>query len=585
MCTVWYEECKDRIPNETIRYCKNILARIGMDYELYWGKGSIVKSVKIIIKGCNISSDGKGITKEYALASAFGELLERLLNGVFFRMNSDLFQKSKIQNRTFSFLNFGEIERYLYDFFIMFKANKHLNNNNLSNSVLKYLHKLNQDEQIVCVKFENLENSVMHIPCGLIDIIYGTNGMCAGNTREEALVQGISEIFERYTITQILLEKIHIINVTERMKKQYSTIKEYVVALEKKEGVKVSIYQCIQSIKIPAFVLIYLNKNSGTYIVKVGVHLCHRIAIERCFTELLQGKSEDNMFGLSRIHNCNDMSQNNKEQIFRDGRGNYPISIFGIEEYESKSIVKEPINYKNNEDILQYYYKELLINGFEILIADVSIKDFYAYHVIIPEMSETLYFEQFENNLGQYINTIELISYIKKIYIGKLRENEVKKLYDLLSSYKKNLFIPLNLFIKDYCEYERKKLSQVRLIDILFYCNSILNQREELKEIIVLYIQYLNKIEGKNMLKNIDYCSCLLSLIKYDNENIVHFFYSQQLINKVKNDIKTHFTRDCKICFCDECGINNKSNECPKYKAKRWISTIAREMNDTNKTA
>ena len=36
----------------------------------------------------------------------------------------------------------------------------------------------------------------------------GSNGMCAGNTPAEALVQGLSEIFERYAIQEVLAGNI-----------------------------------------------------------------------------------------------------------------------------------------------------------------------------------------------------------------------------------------------------------------------------------------------------------------------------------------------------------------------------------------
>lgn len=42
------------------------------------------------------------------------------------------------------------------------------------------------------------------VPHVLADIYYGSNGMAAGNTMEETMVQGLCEIFERYAMRLVI---------------------------------------------------------------------------------------------------------------------------------------------------------------------------------------------------------------------------------------------------------------------------------------------------------------------------------------------------------------------------------------------
>ena len=52
-------------------------------------------------------------------------------------------------------------------------------------------------EYVTLPYFNAYNNSVEYLPYSICKMLYSSNGMCAGNSIEEALVQGISEIIER----------------------------------------------------------------------------------------------------------------------------------------------------------------------------------------------------------------------------------------------------------------------------------------------------------------------------------------------------------------------------------------------------
>ena len=81
-----YKEIK---PEETVKKIKKILEELGIEVEENWTDRSSVNtySLRICIKGSDVGQNGKGMTKEFAMASGYAEFLERLQNGLFrFRM-------------------------------------------------------------------------------------------------------------------------------------------------------------------------------------------------------------------------------------------------------------------------------------------------------------------------------------------------------------------------------------------------------------------------------------------------------------------------------------------------------------------
>lgn len=79
--------------------------------------------------------------------------------------------------------------------------------NELTGSMLIDLQSGNEDRGICGLPFtRQSDNQTVYIPMNIIGNLYVSNGMSAGNTRNEARVQGLSEVFERYVKTALLLK-------------------------------------------------------------------------------------------------------------------------------------------------------------------------------------------------------------------------------------------------------------------------------------------------------------------------------------------------------------------------------------------
>ena len=74
---------KDAPPLKTVERIKNILRQYDIETEEHWNESSVpyCYSIRVTIRGTAFGVNGKGLTREFALASGYGELMERLQLG------------------------------------------------------------------------------------------------------------------------------------------------------------------------------------------------------------------------------------------------------------------------------------------------------------------------------------------------------------------------------------------------------------------------------------------------------------------------------------------------------------------------
>ena len=85
-----------------------------------------------------------------------------------------------------------------------------------------------------CRSFASPIGEVVYFPSNLIENLFLSNGMSAGNTLAEAQVQCLSEIFERAVKREIIEQEIALPDVPMDVLKKYPDILEGVRALEAK---------------------------------------------------------------------------------------------------------------------------------------------------------------------------------------------------------------------------------------------------------------------------------------------------------------------------------------------------------------
>lgn len=88
--------------------------------------------------------------------------------------------------------------------------------------------------------------------------LYVSNGMSAGNTRNEARVQGLSEVFERYVKNRIIAERISLPAIPEEVLARYPQVTESIRTLES-EGFPIFCFDASLGGQYPVICVVLFN--------------------------------------------------------------------------------------------------------------------------------------------------------------------------------------------------------------------------------------------------------------------------------------------------------------------------------------
>ena len=352
---------------------------------------------------CEIGSNGKGTTKENARASAYAEFMERLQNQSlqqeFLMLCSDKFSFAPDEKKIDK-----DVEKFL-----------------LKHKYLKIFSYCQRDEIFgipfnnVCVPFYNIKGEKLeYLPP--LHFVFSTNGMASGNTPEEALVQGFSEICERYSFKQVFLNNISMPDIPKKYYEQYERIKGLIDYTEQL-GWKVTVKDASLGLGLPVICTIFEHKGKGVFSFKFGSQPSLPIAIERTITEFFQGALPNNPPNVTKnIYKIADYSKKGFEHILLTL--NSKTWFFGISDKIHSMFFKKNPDYKFSDSTWidknkKYTNKELLkflidritaVTDNEILVRDASFLGFPSYHIFIPKFSEIEYYDNAKLNLYYWTN-------------------------------------------------------------------------------------------------------------------------------------------------------------------------------------
>ena len=242
------------------------------------------------------------------------------------------------------------------------------------------------------------------LPLSLIRRMVGTTGMCAGNSKAEAIVQGINEICERYILHTIFCRRCDFptINLYDFIGTPiYSTIKSL------SKYYNISVKDCSLGGKFPVVGISIIDNNKNSFTFKLGADYSLYTAIERCLSELFQGRE-----CLDPLLKPIDFSYTPSIQDYYDclnnGDGIYPSWLIIASTNKSQFPYK---SYGSYETELNDYCRMLNSIGYDVFVRDCSYLEYPSYHIYIPGLSDLRYplFDIAEqiNYLGLFDNGIE----------------------------------------------------------------------------------------------------------------------------------------------------------------------------------
>jgi len=295
-----YGKCD--LPSNTVDRISVGLRELGLDVQyspfhvsdnIHWGE-IWIDSIRIV---CN----GKGITPELAKASAHAELAERFSAGLFYPVFEERvrFNIPALYNRAVSsFLNYEWMDGYVNAL-----------QDDLQENHLKIEDLLANESHLTGEDIKQIKNSPMarhwvdgfsiireeniKVPVNFIAYIHASNGIAAGNTIEEAMIQASCEIFERHVqIETIKPEKtVPTIDINSLGNPFFKDMIEFY----RKKNVDIMIKDLSFDGLFPCIGVLFTNHNLPSdrlehKILIPGAAFNLDEGLTRCFTESMQGR-------------------------------------------------------------------------------------------------------------------------------------------------------------------------------------------------------------------------------------------------------------------------------------------------------
>ncbi len=290
-------EGKDLPLEQTIANMTSILESLGMKIEIASWRNIVPHVWSLHIRDAASPmcfTNGKGATKESALCSALGEFIERLSCNFFY---NDQFFGEEIADS--AFVHYPDEQWFqpgpndalpegILDAHCLAIYNP---DGELCGSHLIDTNSGRADRGICALPFvRQSDGETVYFPSNLIENLFLSNGMSAGNTLHEAQVQCLSEIFERAVKREILEQELALPDVPAEVLAKYPHIVEGIQALEA-QGFPVLVKDASLGGQFPVMCVTLMNPRTGGVFASFGAHPSFPVALERSLTELLQGRS------------------------------------------------------------------------------------------------------------------------------------------------------------------------------------------------------------------------------------------------------------------------------------------------------
>ncbi|GAA0810093.1 OsmC domain/YcaO domain-containing protein [Colwellia asteriadis] len=480
---------KDLPLEQTIANMTNILADLGMKIEISSWRNIVPNVWSLHIRDAASPmcfTNGKGSTKESALCSALGEFIERLNCNFFY---NDQFFGQDIANSEFvhypnekwfpleddDALPVGILDEYCLD---IYNPDEELQGSHLIDT-----NSGNIERGICSIPYvRHSDGKTVYFPSNLIENLFLSNGMSAGNNFEEAKVQCLSEIFERAVKRQIIEQEIVLPDVPQAVLEKYPNILAGIQGLEK-QGFPVVVKDASLGGQFPVMCVTLMNPKTGGVFASFGAHPSFEVALERSLTELLQGRSFEGLNDVPKP-TFNSMAVSEPENFvehFVDSTGIISWKFFSAK--HDYDFVEWDFSGTNEEEcsalfgILEDLGKEAYIAEF----SDLGI----ACRILVPDYSEVYPVEDLI-----WDNTNKALHYREDILnIHSLNEEQLACLVERLEESQLDNYSDIISLIG--IEFDENTVwGQLTILELKILIYLALGALEEAAELVETFLQY-----------------------------------------------------------------------------------------------
>ena len=485
---------KDLPLEETIANMSGILAGLGMKIEIASWRNIVPNVWSLHIRDAQSPmcfTNGKGSTKESALASALGEFIERLNCNFFY---NDQFWGEEIANA--DFVHYpdekwfqpgpeGELPVEILDDYTREIYNPE---NELLGTHLYDTNSGNIARGICSLPFvRQSDGETVYFPSNLIENLYLSNGMSAGNTLAEAQVQCLSEIFERAVKREILEGELALPDVPEEVLAKYPSIVAGIKGLEE-QGFPVLVKDASLGGQYPVMCVTLMNPRTGGVFASFGAHPKLEVALERSLTELLQGRSFEGLNDLPKpTFSSNAVTEpNNFVEHFIDSSGLVSWKFFSAQsdyDFVEWDFTSEGENANAEEAAAMFAILEDM--GKEVYMAVYQHLGATACRILVPSYSEVYLVEDLV-----WDNTNKALDFREDILnIHRLDEDELVSLVERLEELEVDDYTDIVTLIG--IEFDDNTVwGQLTVLELKLLIYIALQEFEEAKELVETFLQY-----------------------------------------------------------------------------------------------
>ncbi|MHC3122271.1 OsmC domain/YcaO domain-containing protein [Acinetobacter sp. GN11] len=485
---------KDLPLEETIANMSAILANLGMKIEIASWRNIVPNVWSLHIRDAQSPmcfTNGKGATKESALASALGEFIERLNCNFFY---NDQFWGEEIANA--EFVHYpdekwfkpgpnGELPKEILDEYCLEIYNP---DDELLGTHLYDTNSGNVERGICSLPFvRQSDDEVVYFPSNLIENLYLSNGMSAGNTLAEAQVQCLSEIFERAVKREILEGEIALPDVPEEVLAKYPSIVAGIKGLEE-QGFPVLVKDASLGGQFPVMCVTLMNPRTGGVFASFGAHPSFEVALERSLTELLQGRSFEGLNDLPQpTFQSNAVTEpNNFVEHFIDSSGLVSWRFFSSKsDYDFVEWDFSGEGEESNAEEAATLFGILEEMGKEVYMAVYEHLGATACRILVPDYSEIYLVEDLI-----WDNTNKALSFREDILnLHRLDNEQLEALVERLEECELDDYTEITTLIG--IEFDDNTVwGQLTILELKLLIYVALQQFEEAKELVETYLQY-----------------------------------------------------------------------------------------------
>ncbi len=288
-------------PDNTLERIKSGFKTIG--FQPTWAPVTVTDNLfwgRIWIEELKIICEGKGISARLAEASAHAELAERFSAGLYYPVFEEQvrFHLPAIYGkRTNDFLNYTWLPGYIND--RQDKIDPALTIETLLERQQQLTQKTIDDIKNCEMAghwvdgYSLLQDKAIKVPIKFAAYIHGSNGVAAGNTIEEAMLQASAEVLERHAQIDIVKNET-IVPTIDPDSIDMPLIRE-MIDFYNRANVQVTIKDLSGKGTLPVVGVLFTNRNlapdSMEYNTLIaGASFNPEEALTRCFTEGIQGK-------------------------------------------------------------------------------------------------------------------------------------------------------------------------------------------------------------------------------------------------------------------------------------------------------